>query len=404
MLIFDIRSSPFAYAWALIFRTSRNPALVETIRTLFPDNGNYLEEREFSKLHKIVLGMTAHNLDEGLRVCGATIDACDADGNTPLVWAVRRDDIGTVRFLFNAGANPNVCNKDHFSALMYAAQFLDPTGVKLLLKAGADPRQINHGGSNALHRAAQYQDDREIIKVLARAGINTNWWNNWFITPLFPSASRNHVNSAEALIDLGADLNYRDHDGDTALNNAVHNGADDVMQLLLARGATYNSWTSNGNSILHEAALAGGLRTLDILQQASLKEIDPDAISRQGITPLQVALQRETKPEGFVQKLQELLADIRLRNAELERSRRYRDDGVIHRNKRPYPLIESIRVALTRRLETRWTQDLRNKLRQTVAESTWMTICIYWILGIGWAGFIYLMLERSWSRAFLPPF
>lgn len=407
MLTVDIRSSAFVNAWILIFRAFRNPTLVQTIRALFPADGDYLENCQFSKLHKIVLGITSHKLEEELRICDASIDACDVEGNTSLVWAVRRDDTHAVHFLLNAGADPNICNKLGSSALMYAAEIPDPRCIKLLLKAGADTRQTNHEGYNALHHAARYQDSREMIETLVHAGVNPNWRNIRNSEPLSFSTRRDHVKSAEALIDLGADINSRDIEGDTALHNAVHHSADNAMQLLLARGATYTSWTSIGTSILHQAAHAGGLRTLDILQQASLKEIDPDAISRQGSTPLQVALQRETKPEGFVEKLQELLADIRVRNAELERSRRDHGDEGIPGNMRLYARFKWVRLALAsfcnRRLERRWTQDLRNKFQRIIAESTWMTLCIYWILGLGWAGFIYLMLERTRFRGSLQP-
>ncbi|KAL9117116.1 MAG: hypothetical protein Q9187_006351 [Circinaria calcarea] len=384
---------------AQMLTINSNPTRVETIRSLFPDNGNYLEERGFSKLHKIVLGITSHRLEEELSICGASIDACDAEGNTPLIWAVRRNDTIAIRLLLSAGADPNICNKRGSSALIYAAQILDPAYVKLLLRAEADPRQTNNDGCNALHFAAYHQDNREMIEVLVCACISPNWRNNWSTTPLSMSAKHNFVISAEALIDLGADINSRDDEGDTALHNAVHFCADDVTQLLLARGATYTSWSSDGFSIIHKAALVGGLRTLEILQQASFKEIDPDAISRQGSTPLQLAVQREEKPEGFVEKLQELLTDIRARNAELERSRRDQGDEVLPGNMRPYAPFKWIRLALNSFrnwiLETRWTQDLRDKLRHIVSESTWMTLCVYWMLGLGWAGFIYLMLERT---------
>ena len=73
---------------------------------------------------------------------------------------------------------------------------------------------------------------------------------------------------------------------------------------------------STGGSILHLAALAGGMKTLEILQAACLRDIDPDLVDhRHKKTLLQLAQERVTKEEGFVQKFQTLLYEIRLRNA-----------------------------------------------------------------------------------------
>ena len=120
-------------------------------------------------------------------------------------------------------------------------------------------------------------------------------------------------------MNYGADINTTDKDGDTPLHKSVHYNANDVLQLLLSREVIYTTWDSNGDSILHQAAKSGDLGMLQIIQNAGLIGIDPDALSRQGYKPLQLAEERITKPAGFAENFLEILVDIRTRNALLTR-------------------------------------------------------------------------------------
>ena len=115
---------------------------------------------------------------------------------------------------------------------------------------------------------------------------------------------------AAALLDCEADIESRDNDGDSALHNALHYNNAGVISLLLSHRANYATWSSSGNSIFHTTAVGGSLNTIDILLAAKLKGVDPDAKNRQGLTALELAQQRETKPDGFLQKVRLLLADV----------------------------------------------------------------------------------------------
>ena len=64
---------------------------------------------------------------------GADINVRDAEGNTPLAWAVRRGTIDQVKFLIESGANLNSQNKHGETPLMLAADRGYVDIVKLLL-------------------------------------------------------------------------------------------------------------------------------------------------------------------------------------------------------------------------------------------------------------------------------
>src|SRR5437870_4170653 len=79
----------------------------------------------------------------------------DADGTTPLHWAVRSDDIRTVQRLLQAGANPSASNRYGITPLSIAAMNGNATMTGLLLKAGANPKADLPGGQSLLMTAAR---------------------------------------------------------------------------------------------------------------------------------------------------------------------------------------------------------------------------------------------------------
>ena len=347
---------------------------LEILRNLFPLTNDYLEERQFTRLHMTVLGLTSHNLEVLLASSiadNADVDASDSEQWTALMWAARRGDATAVDLLLKAKANPRLVNFVGTSVLFHATE---PMCVKLLLEAGADPTYISRKGRNALHYAVKH-NNKEIIDFLVLGGADVNGRNDVGATPLSYAAIYSCSTAAEALLDRGANINTLDNDGDSPLYQSILSHADDVTQLLLDRGAFHTSINNFGFSLLHNTAMSGGRRTINILLAAKLSDIDPYALDREGKTALQRAQQRETKEEGFVDSFKVLLADITARNTSLqERASRER----------------SADVTSERWLYSWWT--CRKPSLNRLLWSTWSSILLYWILGLGWAGFIYMIL------------
>ena len=165
-----LHKSAFNVAWNLIFQGSEHPFVLETLRSLFPDKGDVLEERQFSKLHKIVLVILPYNIEDELSTCGPTIDIVDANGLTALMWAAQRGDYTAVDLLIKAGVSVDLKNHIKMSALLYAAQGMDFTCVKLLLEAGANYMQVDNLGYNALRFAAELSNNQDILRYLFERG------------------------------------------------------------------------------------------------------------------------------------------------------------------------------------------------------------------------------------------
>ena len=308
--------SAFDIAWRHIFHGAKDPTQLESLRNLFPMNSDRMESYRLSTLHKAVLQLDYYTLEEEIEAHRSIIDGTDKDGNTALQWAAGRGDSEAVNQLLSAGADANSRSHNGASILHDAVRQSHLQIVQILLGAGADPGQVDLHGYSVLHYA-RGAGVVKVIECLVKAGAETNARDHKGGSPLKFFVIRRDVEAAKAILNLGADIDLLDDDGDSALVESMSRGSDDTTELLLSRGANYSIWYSNGCSILHLAAFFGGFRTLNILHNARLHGIDPDALSRQGQTALQIAQARTFKSDGFVERLQELLTDIRVRNANL---------------------------------------------------------------------------------------
>ena len=178
------------------------------------------------------------------------------------------------------------------------------------------------GGETALHSAAGSPGVTTLnLKRMVAAGGNPNVQNRRGTTPLaFAAVRDNHV-AAACLLDLGADINSGDHHGYSAFGVALRFRSSNTLQLLLDRGADYQGRDSLGNSALHAAAVFGDVRVLGVLRGARLRGIDPDVRNGQGKTASHLARVRTDQSAAFVEKLEELLADVHARNAACEQDR-----------------------------------------------------------------------------------
>ena len=327
---------------------------------MFPDNSDIAESREFSKLHKAVLQLEYCDLEQCIKKNWPLINSTDIDGYTVLMWATRRQDRIAINQLVKAGADVHIRNNVGLSAMHFAARFSDLESIEIFLAAGANPEQPTPRGNTVLHYVEDFgSTTARVVGCLVAAGADPNARNEHGITPFIHYAMKNCMAAAQALLENGADVNIADHDGDTALFQSIYFCSDDITELLLSRGAAYTSWCSTGYSILHLAALSGGLRTLAILHAAELQGLDPDAPCGQGQTPLQLAQARVSKPEGFVERLWEVLVDIRTRNANLRRANADKDKSVS--NPRHLSFVEKIRD----KIQARFSHGRRDMRKAT---------------------------------------
>jgi ankyrin repeat protein len=229
----------------------------------------------------------------------------EADGTTPLHWAVHHDDAELVVRLLAAGAAVAVANDYGATPMSEAAVAANPAVLEALLDAGADVESANADGQTALMVVAR-GGNVAAARLLIERGANVNareqrkgqtalMWavaqsqasmarllvehgaevdarsmvNEWErmvtaeprqknlmpggFTPLLYAARQGCLECARLLIEAGAAVDLTDPDGVTPLISAVQNAHFDTAKYLLEHGAMVNKWDFWGRTPLYLA-------------------------------------------------------------------------------------------------------------------------------------------------------
>jgi ankyrin repeat protein len=237
---------------------------------------------------------------------GADLESGDGNGIRPLLMAALNGQIGVARLLVEKGANVNADDFWGRSPLWAAVEYrnLDmnnndqdaPTDngvdrapfldlIRLLIDKGANvnartrevppPRRwlyslndvswVDFTGQTPFVRAA-FSGDTTTMRLLVQRGADPNLPTLAGTTPLMAAAgvgwvvAQTYTESVEARIDavalcleLGADVNATNSMGLTALLGAVNRGSNDIIELLVKRGARLDIKDKEGRTPLRWA-------------------------------------------------------------------------------------------------------------------------------------------------------
>ncbi|HEX4274926.1 MAG TPA: ankyrin repeat domain-containing protein [Bryobacteraceae bacterium] len=188
------------------------------------------------------------------------VNTPDVTGMTPLLWAAHHDDLDAVKLLLAAGADAKAANRYDITALTEAANSGDGAMVEALVKAGADVNAAFGEGETPLMTASR-TGSAAGVKALLSAGAKVNATDKYRgETALMSAVSENHAEVAKLLVAAGADVNLRStlfdfnfrkvaaggtqavysRGGLTALLIAARQGAIESAQILLDAGADIN--------------------------------------------------------------------------------------------------------------------------------------------------------------------
>jgi len=229
---------------------------------------------------------------------GADVNQTSEFGWTALLVATQNRAYRLGVYLLEHGANPNLANDGGWNPLYIATDNRNieagdyPTRkpdmdhleyIRRLLAAGANTnlrmhsstetrtvftnQWLNEEGATPFLRAAQ-SGDLVLMKLLLQHGADPTLSTDHRVTPLMVASGIGWVegvtyewspqsthDTVKFLLDMGADVNAQDTlDGRTALMGAAHKGRDDVIELLVARGANLAAQDIGSRDSIHSLA------------------------------------------------------------------------------------------------------------------------------------------------------
>ena len=208
---------------------------------------------------------------------GAQINVEAKDGITPMLMAILNQNAEAVKLLLDAGANPNFVNKNGWTPLAFAVSNANsPEIVQLLLNRKADVNFRLDGKIGLMNLALQTQKSAKIIEELINAGINLfevdENGNNFIIKAVILKSDPEVI---KLLAKNGVDVNQKNLQKDTALKMALYKSSDaKVVQALIDAGADL---TDNPKEILNYAVVRNqNPEIIDVLAKAKLPMKLPD--------------------------------------------------------------------------------------------------------------------------------
>ncbi len=330
---------PDWYTGEMIHRLLRKAKNLESalqVRDLDADVVSLLEALQKGKEHDQALDAThIRSGISGLQVAsgyGFTGIVCDMLRHNPAT-SFEPDSFGIsaiheaaqagwdhiVDILIKVGANPISMDRNGKSPLYYATQNgchtvisvlrkqmldnygeLDPALFEAIVAGKADVvvRLLETMSQNTLRERSTivlsiHAGHLNILEVLLAQGANPSCPDLLLSDqiPLHQAIRHGRADMAKLLLDRGADIHTRDDNERNAIFETVKAPNTDGLSLLLNRGIHMDCLDSEGNTVLHRAAVDGAVEQARLLIYQGM--INKTTSNKEGLTPLHLAVRKK---------------------------------------------------------------------------------------------------------------
>ena len=262
----------------------------------------------------------------------SSISPIPRGGFTALMFTAREGDLEAARVMLDAGVDINHGDVDNVTPLVAAIMNKRYTLAKFLIDRGADVNIVDAGGRTALYAMIDIRNEDwtampnrpledqlpslDVVKALVDSGARLDvpltrpltvrsgmdFGDNTLgagATPLMRAARAGDHAVIRLLLERGASARATTKDGTNALMFAAGIGYRDKntrgsesdalesVKVMMAAGLDVNQTNTRGENALHGAALRGADTIVQFLVD---QKMDVNATSKQGYTPLDVAM------------------------------------------------------------------------------------------------------------------
>ena len=171
----------------------------------------------------------------------------DADGNTWLHYAVNGNCSKEVlQAVIDLGADVNATNKHNETALILASHRGNADAMNVLLDTGVDANTVDVKGDTLLHKAIHKDVKLETLQAIIDHGADVNATNKDGATALILACNIGQRIPVEVLLTAGADTTIADASGDTCLHKLFQRECDqETLQMLLDYGIPVDATNRN---------------------------------------------------------------------------------------------------------------------------------------------------------------
>ena len=209
---------------------------------------------------------------------GTDVNHVSSAGHTPLHIAVNKSNIDLVTLLLDQDVNIDSVTIDGKTPLHIAVDKNDEAIIQKLLAQNADTCLKDAPGNTSLHLAVRMKQGTRSEHVKVGAS---------YRSPFPTSYQACSIQTVQAIIDHGADVNAVNNRGQTALWFACIDGQDSFVKILIDTGADPRILDKYGDSCLH-AAIHGQCST-ETIQKIIDHDVHVNAVNNDGATPLLLA-------------------------------------------------------------------------------------------------------------------